>query len=452
MAKAFHGHRDELLDLATLNGGNTRGDGKFDVDGAIAVLAHYAELAKSQPETSWLLADEATPLFHTSKLRAQQVWTPRHGIAIHINAFNFPAWGMFGKAAVSILAGMPFLTKPATSTTLVAHRMAEILVAADILPKGAFQFLAGPVGDLLDHVGAQDVIAFTGSAATGARIRTHARVVAKGTRTNIEADSLNAVLVGPDVTAGSELFDRVLKDLETEITQKAGQKCTATRRVLVPEALLSDLQEALSERLSAVAAKTGDPRDKGTRMGPLSTAQQVADARTGIGQLREHARLVLGDPMRDTFHATTPGKGYFIEPMLLVASPEAALSPDSAFHHVEVFGPVSTLLPYDGTIATAARIVGLGEGSLVTTVYSDDRAFVGEAIVNVAPHVGRLVLTDDKHAGAALPPGGVLPTAHHGGPGRAGGGQELGGRAGLELYLQRTTLQGGAAWIGKLLG
>ena len=385
-----------------------------------------------------------------SKIRAHDVLLPRRGLAIHINAFNFPAWGMVGKLAVALLAGMPVLSKPATSTSALAARVGEILVESALLPDGAFQLLLGPAGDLLDHVGPQDVIAFTGSADTGARIRGHAQVVKAGARVNVEADSLNAVVIGPDVETGTELYDLLVRDLVTELTQKAGQKCTATRRVLVPESLLESLRESLTDRLTEIAAKTGDPAADGVRMGPLSTRSQLDDGRAGIATLEANAKRVHGDPNRTDF-VGAESKGYFLEPILLEATPEAAADPASAFHNTEVFGPVATLLPYDGAVQTAATIIAAGQGSLVSTVYSDDRTFTADAVAELSPYLGRLVLASEKVAGASISPGCVFPIAVHGGPGRAGGGAELGGLTGLELYMQRTSIQGGGGQLARLL-
>jgi acyl-CoA reductase-like NAD-dependent aldehyde dehydrogenase len=259
-------------------------------------------------------------------------------------------------------------------------------------------------------------------------------------------------VIGPDVQPGSELFDLLVRDAVIELSQKAGQKCTATRRILVPTERLEDVRDALVERLKEIATKTGDPSDKGVRMGPLSTAQQLHDGRAGVARLGESARRILGDPDRKTFASAEAGKGWFLEPILFEATPEAALDPRSAFHAIEVFGPVATLLPYDGTPSTAATIVSHGGGSLVTTLYSDDRDLTASMVAELAPWVGRLVLASEKIAGASVAPGCVFPVAQHGGPGRAGGGAELGGRVGMELYLQRSALQGGASQLARLLG
>jgi phenylacetic acid degradation protein PaaN len=453
MAKVIHEAREQLIDVAVQNGGNTRKDAKFDIDGGIAVLAHYAYLAKGLGEQPWIVADEAIEIFRNSKIRAEHVLVPRHGLAIHINAFNFPAWGMLGKAAVSLLAGMPVLCKPATSTAWLAHRIFRLLLDAECFPKGGMQLLMGSAGDLLDLVAPQDVIAFTGSQSVGISIKTHPHVIAAGTRVNLEADSLNAVVVGPDVESGSELFDLVIRDLVTELTQKAGQKCTATRRVLVPEATLEVIREALLERLGEVARKTGDPSNDEVRMGPLSDRGQLEDARNGVTTLAQDADLVHGDPARrDGFVGVQDGQGWFLEPIVLQAKPHKVSDPSATFHNHEVFGPVTTLLPYDGQLASAAKIIALGNGSLVSTVYSDDREWIAGAIAELGPHLGRLVIADEKVANASMSPGCVFPVANHGGPGRAGGGEELGGRHGLALYMQRLAIQGGASQLARLLG
>ena len=453
MAQVIHEAREELIDVAVQNGGNTRKDAKFDIDGGIAVLAHYAYLSKSLGEHPWIVADEAAEVFRSSKIRAEHVFVPRHGLAIHINAFNFPAWGMLGKAAVSLLAGMPVLSKPATSTALLAHHLFKLLLEADCFPEGSFQLLMGSAGDLLDQVGPQDVIAFTGSQGVGNTIKTHPRVVAAGTRVNLEADSLNAVVIGPDVEPGTELFDLVIRDLVTELTQKAGQKCTATRRVLVPESRLESIREVLFERLGDLRGKIGDPADKEVRMGPLTSRDQLDDARKGIATLGQDAEIVFGDPARNSgFVGIADGEGCFLEPIVLQAKPDKVADPSAAFHNHEVFAPVTTLIPYDGELASAATIIGLGNGSLVTTVYADDRAWLASAVAELGPHLGRLVIANEKFANASMSPGCVFPVANHGGPGRAGGGEELGGMFGMSLYMQRLAIQGGAALLAKILG
>ncbi len=452
LARVLADHRDALLDHAMISGGNTRGDAKFDVDGASAVLATYAEIGRELGEQPWIPLGEASTLLRTSKLRAQHVLTARHGMAIHINAFNFPAWGMLGKFAVAFLAGMPTLSKPATSTSSLAHCMAERMVESELLPRGSFQLLMGGAGDLLTHVQPHDVVAFTGSANTGALIRAQPDVMAHNVRVNIEADSLNAAVLAPDVEPGSELFDAFIRDCVVEITQKAGQKCTATRRILVPRALMGAVRETLSERLQEMATRTGNPLSQGVRMGPLATKAQLEDARAGLIALAKDADIIVGDPSSASFVGVPDGTGYFLAPTLLLAHDTALTNASSPLHNREVFGPVSTLFAYDGTPQQAARVVALGQGSLVVTLYTDDRTFAHTWTAATAPWVGRVVLVDARSATYSMPPGCVFPVVGHGGPGRAGEGAELGGTWGLHLYSQRTTLQGGGSQLARLVG
>src|SRR5574342_109633 len=309
MSLAIHAHRDELISLAIANGGNTRADAKFDVDGASGVLAAYADLGAELGDARILSDGEAAQVGRSPRLVGRHVRVPRHGVAVHVNAFNFPAWGLAEKAAAALLAGMPVLSKPASSTALVAWRIAQILVDERPLPEGAFSFLAGGAGSLLDHLGAQDVVAFTGSSATGKLIRSSPAVLERGARLNVEADSLNVAVLGPDVAAGSEVMDRFLGDVVRDMTQKAGQKCTAIRRAMVAEAKLGEVVEALRERLGSV--RVGDPSREDVDMGPLATAQQLRDAREGMAELASAAEVACGGA------APAGERGFFVAPTLL---------------------------------------------------------------------------------------------------------------------------------------
>jgi oxepin-CoA hydrolase/3-oxo-5,6-dehydrosuberyl-CoA semialdehyde dehydrogenase len=439
MSKAMHAKRDELIGLAITNGGNTRGDAKFDIDGAIGTLAAYADLSAELGETQVLVDGDGVQLGRSARLFGQHLYLPREGVAVHVNAFNFPAWGLAEKAATALLAGMPVVSKPATSTALVAHRIVEILASASVLPEGALSFVCGSPGDLLDRLGGQDVIAFTGSSITAAKLREGKSVVARATRINVEADSLNAAVLGTDVEAGSDLMHLFVADVVREMTQKTGQKCTAIRRIYVPRARVGDVIELLRERLAAV--KVGNPSDPEIGMGPVSTAQQLRDVREGVNKLASCAKVVFGK---------TDGvaeKGYFVTPVLLQGdAPKAG----DAVHEHEVFGPVATVMPYDDA-GQAIALVAAGGGGLVTSVYSDDKAFTRTMVLGIAPFHGRLVLGSSKVAGQALPPGMALPQLIHGGPGRAGGGEELGARRGMTFYMQRTALQGDRAVIEALV-
>jgi 3,4-dehydroadipyl-CoA semialdehyde dehydrogenase len=440
MSKSIHAKRDELLSLAMANGGNTRGDAKFDVDGAIATLAAYADLAPELGDTHVLPDGDAIQLSRGARLFGQHIYLPREGVAVHINAFNFPAWGLAEKAATALLAGMPVITKPATSTSLVAHRIVEILVADKVMPEGALSLVCGGVGDLLDRLGGQGVLAFTGSSITAAKLRAGQSVVRDATRINAEADSLNAAILGADATDGSEVLTLFVTDVVREMTQKTGQKCTAIRRVYVPADRVGDVIERLRERLAAV--KVGDPARDDVNMGPVSTAQQLRDVREGVAKLESCAKIVFGskDKVQD--------KGFFVSPILLQGD---APKTDDAVHNHEVFGPVATVMPYRSN-AELKALVAAGGGGLVTSIYSDDKDFVRETVLAVAPFHGRLVLGSSKVAGQALPPGMALPQLVHGGPGRAGGGEELGGRRGMTFYMQRTALQGDRAVVEAIAG
>jgi len=444
LAKVLNDAREELIGLGQVNAGNTRSDAKFDIDGAAATLNFYAELGAKLGDAKVLADGEGLPLGRSARLFGQHVLVPRHGVAVHVNAFNFPAWGMGEKLAVALLAGMPVISKPATSTALMAHRIAQLWVASGVLPKGAFSFVCGSPGDLLTHLGGQDVLAFTGSSDTAYGLRRTENLARESVHVNVEADSLNSAILGPDVAEGAETLNLFLTDVAKEITQKSGQKCTAVRRIYVPKDKLSAVKDLLVERLADV--RVGDPADEKTTMGPLATAQQLKDIRAGIERLAKHCAVACGGA------APVDGlaKGYFVKPTLLVHEKPVADAKDPVNAH-EVFGPVATLMPY-GSTAELLALVAAGGGGLVTSVYSDDKAFSAEALLGLAPFHGRITLSSEKVSGQTIPPGTVMPGLLHGGPGRAGGGEELGGLRGLSLYLQRTALQGPRPTVEAIAG
>lgn len=446
MSRAIHAKRDELIALAITNGGNTRGDAKFDIDGAIGTLAAYADLAPELGDTHVLADGDGVQLGRGARLFGQHIYLPREGVAVHINAFNFPAWGLAEKAATALLAGMPVVSKPATSTALVAYRIMEILVEGKILPEGALSFICGSPGDLLDRLGGQDVLAFTGSSITAAKLRQGKSIVSRATRINVEADSLNAAVLGPDVEPGSDVMNLFVGDVVREMTQKTGQKCTAIRRIYTSKERVAEVIELLRERLAVV--KVGDPSKEEVTMGPVATAQQLRDVREGVKKLESCAKVVFGKTTDVTGIGVPSGKGFFVTPVLLHGeSPK----PGDAVHEHEVFGPVATVMPY-ASPADAIALVAAGGGGLVTSVYSDDKDFVRTIVTGIAPFHGRLVLGSSKVAGQSLPPGMALPQLIHGGPGRAGGGEELGARRGMTFYMQRTALQGDRAVLEALAG
>ncbi len=440
MSQAVHECREELIELAVANGGCTRGDAKFDIDGATGTLAAYAHYAKALPERPYLVDGDGVQLGRTARFWGQHIWVTRPGAAVHINAFNFPAWGMMEKLACAVLAGMPVIEKPGTPTALVAWRVAQIGIECGALPEGAYQFLCGSAGDLLDHLGPQDCLAFTGSSATGARLRGHETVVRNNVRVNIEADSLNAAVLAPDVELGSETFALFVRNIVLDMTQKTGQKCTAVRRILVPEGMVDEVREAVVDGLQRI--RVGDPKDADVRMGPLTSASQLDEVLAGIGQLAAGGATACGGPER------LAQPGYFVAPTLIVATDASA----DVYHAFEVFGPCASVLPYDGSADTAAALTVRGGGGLVCSVYSNDVAWTEQFVHAVAPWHGRVWIGSEKSAEQALPPGMVLPAMVHGGPGRAGGGEELGAERGLHFYMQRTALQGFRGTLEKSFG
>ena len=444
MSKALHEVRDALIEASILNGGTTRSDAKFDIDGATGTLAYYAGVGKRLGDAKHLVEGEGEQLTRSPRFWGRHARVPLRGAAVHVNAFNFPAWGLGEKAAVALLAGVPVITKPATSTALLAYRVMERLVEADVLPPGAIQFVAGSTGNMLEHLGSQDVLAFTGSGSTAAILRKLESVVGGNVRVNVEADSLNAAVLCEDVEPGDETWQMFVRDTAREMTQKTGQKCTATRRIFVPPALIDRVQEALLEELAQI--KVGDPSRDDVRMGPVATAQQLRDVKDGIARLvSAGAKRLSGEKVQ--LLGADADRGFFVMPTLLRAdSPRDA----GVVHEHEVFGPVATLMPY-GSAEEAVDLVSLGEGGLVSSVYGNDKNLLHTLVLGIAPFHGRVLIGSKKVADQAISPGMVLPSCVHGGPGRAGGGEELGGERGLAFYTQRVALQGDRALLDKLL-
>ncbi len=439
-SKTIHAMREELIELGIANAGNTRSDAKFDVDGASGTLMAYAELGKALGDTTFFVDGDPIPFGRSSRMSGQHLYTTREGVAVHVNAFNFPAWGLAEKLASALLAGQPVIAKPATATAMMTARLVEKLATDKVLPDGTLQCLYGSAGDLLSRLGPMDTLAFTGSNATGTLLRGGKNLLEWAVRTNVEADSLNAAVLGPDAERGGETYQLFLADVARDITQKAGQKCTAIRRVFVPVAMVDAVREDLVERL--LGAKIGDPAAEGVQVGPVATADQLRDVRAGIGRLIESGavtRLVGGLERPKDLVGLAGDKGYFVAPTLLFAADARAAS---VVHEHEVFGPSATLAPYDGSARAAVALVRLGQGGLVCSVYTDDKVWARDVVLGLAPYHGRVFVGGTKVAGVSLGPGTVLPQMVHGGPGRAGGGEELGGTRGMLLYMQRTAVQG----------
>ena len=442
MTGVLNDHVEELREIAGSYGATPK-DARLDVDGGIGTLAFYASLgAKQLPEARFLADGDVSRLSKEGNFVGRHVYVPLEGVAVQINAYNFPSWGMLEKLAPALLAGMPSLVKPATPTAWLTFRMVQILIASGVVPEGILQLISGSVGDLFSHLTCQDVVSFTGSASTGEKIRTHPAIVKNAVRVNVEADSLNCIVLGPDVAPGSPAFEHFKNEVVSEMTVKAGQKCTAIRRVLIPEDRAPDVIRELRESLASI--RVGDPKADGVVMGPLVDEEALVSAREGIEKLAAEAEIVSGDPGRKDFE---PKGGFFMEPVLLhCRDPKRA----AAIHEVEVFGPVATLVSYRGA-EEAIELARKGGGSLVGSIYSEDEDFVARTTFGLAPYHGRLMVMNARSAPESTGHGVVMPHLVHGGPGRAGGGEELGGVRSLHHYMQRVALQGDPDRLERLL-
>jgi oxepin-CoA hydrolase / 3-oxo-5,6-dehydrosuberyl-CoA semialdehyde dehydrogenase len=447
--KALATHLDAAkaayYELSTATGA-TRRDSAGDIDGGIGTLFAYSSRARRDLPDGYLLVDgDIEPIGKAGTFVGRHVYTPLPGVALQINAFNFPVWGVLEKLAPAVLAGVPTIVKPAGQTAYLTAAVVRDIVASSALPEGAVQLVCGGVGDLLDHLGGEDVIAFTGSAQTAAVLRGDAAVTTRATRFNAETDSLNCSILGPDAVAGTEEFDLFVKEVGREITTKAGQRCTCIRRALVPESAVDDVISGLTARLDKVVV--GNPRNDAVTMGALVSLRQRDEVREAVGALSRAARIVHGDPMSVDPVDADPRRGAFMAPVVLVCTDAERSEP----HEVEAFGPVTTIIPYAG-----ARDVGLiaarGGGSLVGSIVSYDPEFVRNVVIGAAPHHGRLLVLDRDCAGESTGHGSAIPQLVHGGPGRAGGGEELGGMRAVKHYMQRTGLQGSPAVIAAVTG
>ena len=443
IADVLIANRARYEQIAVANSGNTKVDAAIDIDGGIGTLKYYARLGAGLGAAKALLAEKPVRLAKAENFQGLHLLTPRHGVAVHINAFNFPSWGLWEKAACALLSGMPMLAKPASATCWLSHQMVRDVVAANVLPDGALSLLCGGIGDLLDHVTADDVIAFTGSSDTAQRIAGHRNVLTRGTRVNLEADSVNAALLAPGVAAATPAFDAFIKEVAREMTQKAGQKCTAIRRVFAPAERVGAVADALSARLAKTTV--GDPRHEATRMGPLVTRAQQKAALEGIGHLAREAKLVTGGADAPKLDGIDGAKSAFVAPTLLKAENGAG----EAVHATEVFGPCATIVPYQDE-ADAFALAARGGGSLVASVYGEDREFLARAVTALGASHGRVLAIEPSIAEAHTGHGIVMPQCHHGGPGRAGNGAELGGLHGLHFYHQRVAVQGSTDLLAAL--
>jgi oxepin-CoA hydrolase/3-oxo-5,6-dehydrosuberyl-CoA semialdehyde dehydrogenase len=444
LASHLREHREELYELSARSGA-TLNDSKFDVDGGIGVLLTYASRGRRElPSDTMLLDGDIEALGRTGTFLGQHIWTSLRGVAVQINAFNFPVWGPLEKFAPAFLAGVPSLIKPASLTAYLTHRLVEIVVASGLLPEGSVQLITGSTGDLLDHLTEQDLVAFTGSASTAARLRAHPGVVGNGVRFTAEADSLNCSILGPDATAGTPEFDLFVTALITEMTVKAGQKCTAIRRAIVPTGLVDAIAEATASRLAKITI--GNPSNPDVRMGALAGLEQRAEVRRWLKALTDAGRIVFGDPEHVDVLDADDERGAFQSPVLIIAEPDR---PEP--HEVEAFGPVSTLIGYS-TVGEAIELAARGKGSLVGSLITHDCDLARDVVRGVAPWHGRLLVLDRDDAGESTGHGSPLPMLVHGGPGRAGGGEELGGIRGVHHHMQRTAVQASPRMLTAITG
>lgn len=441
--KVLQANRDVYYDIALANSGTTKADSAVDIEGAAFTLGYYAKIGAALGDAKTLLDGGAAILSKDALFQLQHILSPIRGLALFINAFNFPAWGLWEKAAPALLSGVPVIVKPATVTAWLTHRMVADVVAAGILPAGALSIVCGSSAGLLDALQPFDVLSFTGSADTAAVIRSHPAISRHSVRANIEADSLNASILGADAAPGTAVFDLYVAELVREMTTKSGQRCTAIRRALVPAQFFGAVSEAVGARLAQVSV--GNPRNAEVRMGSLVSREQLDNVQAGIAKLASEAS-VLYDGSAQPLVDVDPAIAACIGPTLFgVRDAEKAV----LVHDHEVFGPVSTLLAYRDT-DHAMSLAHRGLGSLAVSVFSDDHAWLARAGRELAGSHGRVHMVSSDVGRTQTGHGNVMPAAIHGGPGRAGGGEELGGLRALGFYHRRAALQGSSATLQQL--
>ena len=426
--------------------GATRGDSWIDIEGGFGNLFANASLRRNFPNQSYHVDGEAIDLSRGGQFMGHHIMVPKRGTAIHINAYNFPIWGMLEKCAVNWMAGMPAVVKPATATSYLTEVVVRDIIKSGILPEGALQLICGSARGILDHVESQDVVTFTGSATTGRMLKSHERVINEAVPFNMEADSLNCSVLGEDAVPGTPEFDLFIKEVRKEMTVKCGQKCTAIRRIIVPEKLLEDVQIAIGKALEKVTI--GNPSVKGVRMGALASKDQVEEVRDRVNQLSKTAEIVYGDLSSVDVLEADAKKGAFLSPILLVEKDPLS---NTAVHEVEAFGPVSTLMPYKH-VEEAVKISQMGKGSLCCSIVTHDPKIEKAFVIEAATHHGRILVLNRRSAKQSTGHGSPLPYLVHGGPGRAGGGEEMGGMRGIKHYLQRCAIQGSPTTISNLTG
>ncbi len=444
VAKYLTERKDELYRVSAATGA-TKSDAWVDIDGGIATFFVYSSKGRRElPNEPFYIDGGVEPLSKGGTFVGRHIAVPLEGTAVHINAFNFPCWGMLEKLAPTFLAGMPAIVKPATVTSYLTERVVRMMIESRILPEGALQLICGGVGDLLEHLTCQDVVTFTGSAATGRKLKSLPVIIDNSIRFNMEADSLNFCLLGPESAPGTEEFDLFVKEVAREMTLKAGQRCTAIRRALVPAALVEPVVEALKKRLAG--STLGDPTIEGVRMGPLASRGQVAEVRNSVGQLGHATETVFGQLDGFEIKGGNREKGAFFAPMLLHCDQPLRKSEP---HNIEAFGPVSTVMPYQN-LDDAIELIKLGKGSLCGSVFTGDDRFGRNVVFGAAAWHGRIMVVNRFSAKESTGHGSPMPHLVHGGPGRAGGGEEMGGIRSVFHYMQRTALQGSPTTLTRI--
>lgn len=444
MARYLSERKDALYALSTATGA-TKGDSWIDIDGGIGTFFVYASKGRREfPNETFFVDGAPEAISKNGTFVGRHVCVPLEGVAVHINAFNFPVWGMMEKMAPSLLAGVPCIVKPATLTSFLTEAAFRMMLESRILPEGAVQLICGSAGDLLDHLECQDAVAFTGSASTGRMLKESKSIVGNAVRFNMEADSLNCSILGPDAVPGTDEFDLFVKEVVREMTSKAGQKCTAIRRTIVPENVMEDVVAALRKRLGDV--KVGDPSAEGVKMGPLAGRAQVREVRKAAEAIQSGAEVVFGGGEVQGLVNADASKGAFY-PITLLACNDPFANP--APHEIEAFGPVNTVMPY-ATVGDAIALARLGKGSLCGSLFTADDDVARDVVLGTAAYHGRLYVMNRHSAKEATGHGSPLPHLVHGGPGRAGGGEELGGVRGVMHYMQRTAVQGAPQTITRI--
>jgi oxepin-CoA hydrolase/3-oxo-5,6-dehydrosuberyl-CoA semialdehyde dehydrogenase len=443
LALHLHSIKNKFYALSAQTGA-TKIDSWIDIEGGIGNIFTNASLRKNFPDLPYHVDGDMAPLSKNGTFIGHHIMTPREGVAIHINAFNFPIWGMLEKIAVNLMAGVPAIVKPATLTSYLTEMMVREIVDSKILPKGSLQLICGSARGIIDHVQTGDIVTFTGSADTGKMLKSHSRLIDESVPFNMEADSLNCSVLGEDAVTGTAEFDIFIKEVQKEMTIKAGQKCTAVRRIIVPEKLVEDVQIALGKRLAKTTI--GDPAVEGVRMGALAGNEQKAEVTDKVHQLSKSQEIVFGSLEEFEVTGADKNKGAFISPILFL-NDDPFKKTDC--HNIEAFGPVSTILPYK-TIDQAIELAKMGKGSLVCSIITNDMKIAEQFVLGAASMHGRILVLNEACAKESTGHGSPMPLLTHGGPGRAGGGEEMGGVRGIKHYLQRTAIQGHPTTITAL--